>query len=576
MRQIIRWPLIIAGILSILLTILDFFDVIRLNWKDETPAPKIKITSSFGSTSKKPLKSYALLFAVDNYQTFPKLNNPIKNARAIADELKNVYDFEVEVVKDPTRSEVRQKLMEWSEDFNNQTKDRNGQLLIFFSGHGEYREQFENGYWVPADGDGQDLTATTLLYNEWRPFINSIACDHILVVIDACFSGTFDPRIALRSDSKFKRPNEPGDADQLLSDHQKRKTRLYLASGGKEKTPDRSEFSKRLLAGLRKGPNMHGILSIDELYVNQVKLARPKPLFGAFGDDEAGSSFLLISKNWQTSYLPEDTEKTTMREADLKDWRAAQREHSLRSYQSYLNNQPKGIFTQQAQDSIFSIGDQNEWEIAAELDTYESYQAYLESFPDGRYTQLAKFRMDQGRGTITDRDGNSYPYKRMKDGKRWMTKNLNLKVAYSSCYDEDPANCRKYGRLYPWGIAEEACAELGQGWRLPTEQDWRELALAYGGLMDSEHGKHVEIGDANLSYRALMEHGDAGFDALLGGKKDGNGRDRRLGEAGLFWTTETMEDGKMGIYFGFDVLDQKLWIFADYAYGSRSVRCLKD
>jgi hypothetical protein len=36
----------------------------------------------------------------------------------------------------------------------------------------------------------------------------------------------------------------------------------------------------------------------------------------------------------------------------------------------------------------------------------------------------------------------------MPDGKTWMAENLNCDVAGSVCYDRDPANCAKYGRLY--------------------------------------------------------------------------------------------------------------------------------
>jgi hypothetical protein len=35
----------------------------------------------------------------------------------------------------------------------------------------------------------------------------------------------------------------------------------------------------------------------------------------------------------------------------------------------------------------------------------------------------------------------------------WMAENLNCDVSGSVCYDKDPANCAKYGRLYDWATA---------------------------------------------------------------------------------------------------------------------------
>ena len=78
--------------------------------------------------------------------------------------------------------------------------------------------------------------------------------------------------------------------------------------------------------------------------------------------------------------------------------------------------------------------------------------------------------------------GTSYPSKRMADGKQWMTRNLDVKTMPSYCYEGAEQNCRRYGRLYTWESAPRACLSLGDGWRLPTDNEWRQLAKAYGGV----------------------------------------------------------------------------------------------
>jgi hypothetical protein len=80
--------------------------------------------------------------------------------------------------------------------------------------------------------------------------------------------------------------------------------------------------------------------------------------------------------------------------------------------------------------------------------------------------------------------GTMYLSKRMVDGKQWMTRNLDVKTMPSYCYEGAEQNCRRYGRLYTWESATRACLSLGDGWRLPRDNEWRQMAKAYGGVSD--------------------------------------------------------------------------------------------
>ena len=84
-------------------------------------------------------------------------------------------------------------------------------------------------------------------------------------------------------------------------------------------------------------------------------------------------------------------------------------------------------------------------------------------------------------------------------------------------------NCRKYGRLYTFEAAKEGCRLLGDGWRLPTDAEWKKLAESYGGLRVYENSDWVEKGDSKESYKALSNNGSSGFAALLGGWRDSSG-----------------------------------------------------
>src|SRR5688572_8988328 len=111
--------------------------------------------------------------------------------------------------------------------------------------------------------------------------------------------------------------------------------------------------------------------------------------------------------------------------------------------------------------------------------------------------------------------------KRM-DGKDWTTANLNVDVSPSYCYEDAEANCRRYGRLYTWESAQRVCSSLGQGWRLPTDDEWRQTAKRYGGVSQDS----AEEGRA--AFAALRSGGTSGFNAVLGGNRSTDGQYARL------------------------------------------------
>ncbi|MBL7793564.1 MAG: SUMF1/EgtB/PvdO family nonheme iron enzyme [Saprospiraceae bacterium] len=243
-------------------------------------------------------QDYALLFAVNDYRSdkLTDLSNPIKNAGDIAEELETRYGFEAEVVPNPTYDDIDKKIKEYENHFARNTGGRypeNGQLLIFFSGHGA--ERYNVGYFLPADADPDNLTRSGLDYNYWRNRIDAINCRHILVAIDACHSATFDPDWANRPDRHFSRPGELSEKEKVILNHSKYKSRFFFTSDGKgDQTPDRSSFANKILEGLRTHSSPQGFLTSSELFASYIEKAFPTPGGGDFGASEGGASFLFF------------------------------------------------------------------------------------------------------------------------------------------------------------------------------------------------------------------------------------------------------------------------------------------
>jgi Caspase domain len=238
-------------------------------------------------------KDYVLLFATNKYDHWDDLVNPIDDAHAIANELKEKYGFVVDLVEDATVETVWEKLRE----YNQRKYGLQDQLMVFFAGHGHFDESFGEGYVVAKNSLSNDVSRTTYLsHNRLRGVINNIPCKHILLTMDVCFGGTLDPVIAR---SRGSVENETS-VNQMLVRKWSHQTRKYLTSGGKVYVSDgivgkHSPFAGKLLETLRARGGDDGILTLAELQAQLEKLAQT-PRFGSFGEDEPLSDFVFVGK----------------------------------------------------------------------------------------------------------------------------------------------------------------------------------------------------------------------------------------------------------------------------------------
>jgi len=138
----------------------------------------------------------------------------------------------------------------------------------------------------------------------------------------------------------------------------------------------------------------------------------------------------------------------------------------------------------------------------------------------------------QQKYTFTDpRDNKTYKAVRIAS-QWWMAENLNYAVSGSKCYDNNPENCKKYGRLYDWKTAMKACP---YGWHLPSDAEWDMLMTAVDG--EETAGTKLKARSGWNSYQGKSGNGtdEYGFSALPGGYGNSSGSFIYVGDNGLWW-----------------------------------------
>ncbi len=132
-------------------------------------------------------KYYLFGIGINEYQSFPRLNNARKDIEDIKDLLSEHYTFELSDAillydADATRENIIEELSAFRHKL-----ESNDRLLILYSGHG-YMDG-ERGFWIPVDAKSKG-TSSFVSNVEVREIINTLKAKHILLISDSCFSGS--------------------------------------------------------------------------------------------------------------------------------------------------------------------------------------------------------------------------------------------------------------------------------------------------------------------------------------------------------------------------------------------------
>lgn len=237
---------------------------------------------------------FALIIGIDNYTgTWTPLQNAVNDAKAVEEALRDNYRIDHFITlynEDATRASIIRNF-----ELLVETVSTEDNLFIFYSGHGEYRESLNKGYWVPADATSKS-TSNFISNADIKTFLLGIKTKHTLLVSDACFSG-----VIFRGETR----SIPFEAsEKYYKTIHNLPSRKALTSGGVEPVMDggrdgHSIFTYYFLKALETNDQKYYDASrvYERLKFGVINNSDQSPVFAPVDDaGDEGGQFIFIRK----------------------------------------------------------------------------------------------------------------------------------------------------------------------------------------------------------------------------------------------------------------------------------------
>jgi uncharacterized caspase-like protein len=221
------------------------------------------------------------------------LKNAVSDAKAIDQILRSKYKFDYlkELYNEQaTRMNIIKEL-EWLVQNVKPTDN----LLIYYSGHGEFNQTLNKGYWVPVDATAAS-TSYYISNSDIQTFLGGIKSKHTLLISDACFSGD------IFRGNTVSIPFE--ESDKYYAKVNSVSSRKAITSGGIEPVLDggkegHSIFAYYLLKSLDSNVKKYydGSQLFDNIKIPVLNNSDQSPQFNAIknaGDE--GGQFIFLKK----------------------------------------------------------------------------------------------------------------------------------------------------------------------------------------------------------------------------------------------------------------------------------------
>jgi caspase domain-containing protein len=188
---------------------------------------------------------HALVIGINQYTQLPRLRNAVNDVRAVADLLKQSYNFQVNLLINPKRVEILKALGDLRRSLT-----YSDNLLIYYAGHGWLDMDADQGYWLPTDA-AEDNKSNWVSNTDITSEIRAMLPKHIMIVADSCYSGKLVRGLHI----KHKAPD-------YIARMSQKKARVVLTSGGIEPVADsfgseiHSVFANAFIRALHENANV--------------------------------------------------------------------------------------------------------------------------------------------------------------------------------------------------------------------------------------------------------------------------------------------------------------------------------
>ena len=232
-------------------------------------------------------KDLALFFATDTYKGkkdsrghWKNLTTAIADAEKVAQKLRDDYGFKTKIVKNPTGRTLMETLITYQDRFIDEkgtefSYEDGSQLLIYFAGHGYYNKKTAAGYLVTRESEPPSIDPaqfTAVEHSNIRRSIDLIKCNRVLVLMDTCFSGTFDPKYKPQTSAQLRSLVEDGTLLEQINMMLKLTARWCLTSASGEYVADtggrngHSPFAAAFMTALDTNGGSDNLLKLDEIW----------------------------------------------------------------------------------------------------------------------------------------------------------------------------------------------------------------------------------------------------------------------------------------------------------------------
>jgi sulfatase modifying factor 1 len=293
--------------------------------EEESPEEVIKRTN------------YLLVIGIDAYAHCPELYNCVKDAKDFIKVLTERYRFDAKNLttlfdEKATRENVYNAFYQMAEKIT--SKDN---LIVYFSGHGEYNKTMDRGFWIPVNAK-QGYLHQYFNNSEIKDLLSSIESHHTFLISDSCFSGSL---FASRSrNNKIRR-------------YERDPSRWGLTAGRNEivsdgKPGDNSPFSESLLNELRNADKSIGVQELCARVTEHVQTI-PNSKQSPVGEP------LKVDGHQNGQFV------FHLKQNAAGDWKKAQGTDTLVAYQAFIKMYPQDARSKDAKKRMQAIKATTAW-----------------------------------------------------------------------------------------------------------------------------------------------------------------------------------------------------------------------